>query len=121
MILFVPWNTTVVPPVRVQVFDESGKPAPGIGVEQEWQYQAIGSEPQRAILTTGADGYIALPKRTVRILSRGKHSASQEALYPRCAQMASDLPEAFRLMGRILGRRILPFVMQTILRRDPLS
>ena len=43
--LFVPWNTTVVPPVRVQVFDETGKPAAGVRVEQEWQYTALESQP----------------------------------------------------------------------------
>ena len=34
VLVFMPWNTTVVPAVRVQVFDESGKPGPGIRVEQ---------------------------------------------------------------------------------------
>ena len=67
VILVVPWKTTVVPPVRVQVLDESGKPAASIRVEQEWQYIAIGSEPQRAISATGLDGYVVLPKRSARI------------------------------------------------------
>jgi hypothetical protein len=67
VVLIVPWNTTVVPAVRVQVFDETGKPAAGVRIEQEWQYTALDSDPQRSILTTGSDGYVILPKRSVRI------------------------------------------------------
>jgi len=81
-LLFVPWNTTVAPAVRAQVFDERGKPAAGIRVEQEWEYLAIGSEPQRAISTTGSDGYAAFPKRSVRISLARKAISFVRSLAP---------------------------------------
>jgi hypothetical protein len=65
--MLVPWNTIVVPAVRVQVFDEAGKPAPAVRVEQEWQFFASNSDLERATSTTDAAGYVTLPKRTVRI------------------------------------------------------
>ena len=65
--MLVPWNTTVVPAVRVQVFDETGKPAAGVRVQQEWQFFASNSDLERATSTTDAAGYVSLPKRTVRI------------------------------------------------------
>jgi hypothetical protein len=82
VILFVPWSTTVVPTVRVQVFDESGKPAAGIRVEQEWMYQAIGSDSQRAVSATSADGYIAFPKRSVRMSFARKALSFVRSLAP---------------------------------------
>ena len=82
VILFVPWNTTVVPPVRVRVFDETGKPAAGIRIEQEWIYQAIGSDFQRAISTTDADGYVDFPKRSVRLSFARKALSFVRSLAP---------------------------------------
>ena len=67
VLMLVPWSTTVVPAARVQVFDETGKPAAGVRVEQEWQFFASNSDLERATSTTDAAGYVALPKRTVRI------------------------------------------------------
>ena len=82
MLLFVPWNTKVVPAVRAQVFDETGKPAVGIWVEQQWEYLAIGSEPQRAISITGSDGYAAFPKRSVNISFARKALSFVRSLAP---------------------------------------
>jgi hypothetical protein len=67
VIMFVPWNTTVAPAVRVQVFDETGKPAAGVRVEQEWGYTALESYSERAASVTGPDAYVAFPKRSIRI------------------------------------------------------
>src|SRR5262245_55699125 len=63
----VPWNTTVVPAVRVQVFDETGNPAAGVRVEQEWEYTALESYSQRAVSVTESNGYVSFPKRSIRI------------------------------------------------------
>jgi hypothetical protein len=82
VLLFVPWNTTVVPAVRAQVFDEMGKPAAGIRVEQEWEYLAIGSESQQAISTSGSDGYVVFPKRSVRISFARKALSFVRSLAP---------------------------------------
>jgi hypothetical protein len=83
VILFVPWNTTVVPALRVQVFDETGKPAAaGIRVEQEWIYQAIGSDFQRAGSATSADGYVDFPKRSVRMSFARKTLSFVRSLAP---------------------------------------
>jgi hypothetical protein len=67
VIMLVPWNTTVVPAVRLQVFDESGAPAARVHVEQEWQFFASNSDLERATSQTDAAGFVTLPKRTVRI------------------------------------------------------
>ena len=66
-ILFVPWNTTIVPAARVQVFDETGKPAAGVRVEQEWEYTALDSYTQSAVALTDSDGFVAFPTRSIRI------------------------------------------------------
>ena len=73
VLMLVPWSTTIVPPVRVQVLDETGKPAAGVRVEQEWQFFASNSDLERATSTSDDAGYVTLPKRTVRIslASRG--------------------------------------------------
>src|SRR2546428_7929387 len=67
VIIFVPWNTTIVPPVRVQVFDETGKPAASVRVEQEWEYTALDSYSQSAVALTDSAGFVAFPKRSIRI------------------------------------------------------
>ncbi len=82
VIVLLPWNTTVVPAVRVAVFDENGKPAAGVRVEQEWQYFTVNSEMQRATAATDAAGYVTLPKRTVRISAAGKALGWARSLLP---------------------------------------
>jgi hypothetical protein len=67
VIILVPWNTTVVPAVRVQVFDETGNRAAGVRVEQEWGYTALESYSQRAVSVTDSNGYVSFPKRSLRI------------------------------------------------------
>jgi len=67
IVAFVTWNTTVVPAVRVQVFDETGNPAAGVRVEQEWEYTALESYSQRAVTATDSNGYVSFPKRSLRI------------------------------------------------------
>lgn len=64
---FFPWDTTVVPAVRVQVFDETGKPAAAVRVEQEWEYTALESYSQRAVSVTDSNGFVAFPQRSVRV------------------------------------------------------
>jgi hypothetical protein len=66
-LLFVPWKHTIAPATRVQVFDEAGNPATHVGVEQEWEYFAIGSERQRDVSQTDSGGYVSFPARSVRI------------------------------------------------------
>jgi len=67
LIILMPWNTTVVPAVRIQVFDEAGKPAAGVLAEQKWEFLVPNSHLERATSTTDAAGYVTWPKRTVRI------------------------------------------------------
>ena len=82
VIVLVPWNTTVVPAVCVAVLDETGKPAAGVRIEQEWQYFTINSDMQRATSTTDAAGYVTLPKRTVRISLASKALGLARGLLP---------------------------------------
>jgi hypothetical protein len=86
IVAFVPWNTTVVPAVRVRVFDENGNPAAGVRVEQEWEYTALESYSERAVSATGTDGYVAFPKRSVRLSFARKTIGFAANLFPRiCA------------------------------------
>jgi hypothetical protein len=67
VVVFLPWKTKVVPAVRIQVFDETGKPAARVRVEQEWVYTALDSYFQNAVTESDSDGYVAFPERTIRI------------------------------------------------------
>ncbi|MDX6529240.1 MAG: hypothetical protein QOH41_1530 [Blastocatellia bacterium] len=80
--VLVPWNTPVVPAVRLQVFDETGKPAAGVRVEQEWIYEAIGSDFERATSATDANGYVSFPQRSVRISLARKALSFVRSLAP---------------------------------------
>ena len=82
VLMLVPWSTTVVSAVRVQVFDETGKPAAGVRVEQEWQFFASNSDLERATSTTDAAGYVTLPKRTVRISVASRAFGFARSLLP---------------------------------------
>jgi hypothetical protein len=67
-LLLAPWKTVVAPAARVRVFDESGNPARGVVVKQEWQYIAVGADHEyKEYSRTDADGYVAVPARTLRI------------------------------------------------------
>jgi len=66
-LLFVPWEHAVAPATRVQVLDEVGNPATDVRVEQDWEYFALGSQRQREISLTDANGYVSFPARSVRI------------------------------------------------------
>jgi hypothetical protein len=77
-----PWSTAVVPAVRVQVFDETGKAGAGVRVEQEWQFFASNSDLERATSTADAAGYVTLPKRTVRISLASRAFGFARSLLP---------------------------------------
>ena len=82
VLMLVPWDTTVVPAVRVQVFDETGKPAAGVRVEQEWQFFASNSDLERATSMADAAGYVTLPKRIVRISLASRAFGFARSLLP---------------------------------------
>jgi len=82
VLILVPWNTTVVPAVHVQVFDETGKPAAGVRVEQEWQFFAPNSDLARTTSSADASGFITLPKRTVRISLASRAVGFARSLLP---------------------------------------
>jgi hypothetical protein len=67
VLMFVPWKTTVVPAVRLQVLDETGKPAAGVRVKQEWQFLGVDPESQLATSVTDSNGFVAFPARAVKI------------------------------------------------------
>jgi hypothetical protein len=81
-LLFLPWNSTVAPGIRIQVLDEAGSPAAGARVEQEWEYFAIGSERHREVSKTDAGGYVAFPQRSVRISPARKMLSFVRSLKP---------------------------------------
>jgi hypothetical protein len=58
---------TVAPEMRVRTLDESGNIAPGIVVQEKWEYRTIGSKAYREVSRADKDGYAFFPKRTERI------------------------------------------------------
>jgi hypothetical protein len=65
--LLYPLEHTVAPALRMRVFDETGNPAAGVVVKQEWEYRVVGSEMQSAYSRTDTDGYVSLPRRSKRV------------------------------------------------------
>jgi hypothetical protein len=86
-LLFLPWNSTVAPRIRIQVLDETGSPAAGVRVEQEWEYFAIGSDRHREISKTDAEGYVAFPQRSVKISAVRKMLSFVISLRPHGPEM----------------------------------
>ena len=82
VLMFVPWKTTVVSAVRLQILDETGKPAAGVRVEQEWQFQGVDPESQRATSVTDSNGFVAFPARAVKISAVRRAPAYAKSLLP---------------------------------------
>ena len=62
-----PRQVVVAPTVDLLVRDETGQPAAGVLVKQEWGYQAPSSSSHAATLRSDSTGHVRFPERAVRI------------------------------------------------------
>lgn len=63
--LLIPWESRVAPQVRIQVLDETGRPAPDVVVTQRWGHFNFGSE-KETYARSNESGYVEFPSRSVR-------------------------------------------------------
>lgn len=66
VVLFYPFETTVVPEWKIRIVDESGTPVKGVVVNQGWRHHSIEIRRQEQRLIADDEGYVTFPRRTVR-------------------------------------------------------
>jgi hypothetical protein len=66
IILFFPFQSTIVPPWRLHVVDDTGAQVPDIKVTEHWQYYLLESEGHEDMLTSDERGRVGFPARTIR-------------------------------------------------------
>jgi hypothetical protein len=66
VMLFYPFETTVVPEWKIHVVDVSGKPVPGVIVNEQWRNHSIEFNCHNEDATTDGQGHVSFPRRTVR-------------------------------------------------------
>jgi hypothetical protein len=66
VVLFYPFETTVVPEWKIRVVDAVGNPVKGVVVNQGWRHHSIEIHRQEQSLVADAEGYVTFPRRTAR-------------------------------------------------------
>jgi hypothetical protein len=66
LLLFYPFQTTVVPQWRIGVVDDSGNAVKGVGVKQGWRHHSAEIRRHEETFVTDQEGYVTFPRRTVR-------------------------------------------------------
>lgn len=66
LLLLYPFETTVVPEWKIRVVNETGKPMPGILVNEGWREHSIELHRNEQALVTDGEGYVYFPRRGVR-------------------------------------------------------
>jgi len=70
--LLFPFETTIVPPWRVQVVDKAGTPLRGVTVTEHWSHSSLEHNGHEAEATTDEGGYVTFPFRTIRASLLGR-------------------------------------------------
>ena len=70
--LLFPFETTIVPPWRVQVVDKAGTPLRGVTVTEHWSHSSLEHDGHEAEATTDEGGYVTFPVRTIRASLLGR-------------------------------------------------
>jgi len=67
VLLFIPFETTVVPMWRLRVVDVNGNACSGMAVHSSWQHYSLELEPMahRDMRLTNPDGYVEFPRRPI--------------------------------------------------------
>ena len=66
LVLFYPFETTIVPAWKVRIIDESGKPVLTAPVSERWRHHSIETHGHNETSITDDEGYVSFPRRTVR-------------------------------------------------------
>jgi hypothetical protein len=66
ILLFYPFETTVVPEWKIRVIDEAGKPLQNIVVNELWRHHSLEFQRHNEDRITDIQGYVLFPRRTVR-------------------------------------------------------
>jgi hypothetical protein len=66
VLLLYPFKTRVVPPWRLCVADEEGRPIPKMAVRYFWRHYSIDWESKDEWAKTDANGCVSFPERTTR-------------------------------------------------------
>jgi hypothetical protein len=66
LLMVYPYESSVVPAVRIQVLDVEGKPASNVLIKQEWLHFSIESNKNIQYSRTDDWGYVSFPERTAR-------------------------------------------------------
>jgi hypothetical protein len=66
IILFFPFQSTIVPPWRLRIVDDAGAQVAGVNVTEHWQHYLLETEGHEAMLVTDERGRVDFPARTIR-------------------------------------------------------
>ena len=66
LLLFYPFETTVVPEWTIRVVDETIKPVPNVVVREQWRNHSVEFHGHNEDRITDNEGYVSFPRRTVR-------------------------------------------------------
>src|SRR5438876_3234870 len=66
VLLFYPFETTVVPEWKLRVVDQTGQPLRGNRVRESWYHYALGTQSLEEELLSAGDGYVQFPRRAIR-------------------------------------------------------
>jgi len=66
VLLFIPYESVVVPEWRIRVADENGQPVAGVDVHQEWTHPLMDGHIAHFVETSDRDGWVSFPRRNIR-------------------------------------------------------
>lgn len=66
VLLFYPFDTTVVPEWKLRVVDQTGQRLRGNRVRESWCHYTLETQDHEEELFTDADGYVQFPRRAIR-------------------------------------------------------
>src|SRR5882724_6377035 len=66
VLLFYPFETTVVPEWNMRITDESGKPVLKVVVSELWRHHSVEFHGHSEDRMTDSEGFVSFPRRTVR-------------------------------------------------------
>lgn len=66
ILVFYPFETTVVPEWNMRIIDASGNPVPKAVVSERWRHHSIETHGHNESGTTDSEGYVSFPRRAIR-------------------------------------------------------
>jgi hypothetical protein len=66
VLLFYPFDLTVVPEWKLRIVDQTGQRLRGNRVRQSWSHYTLENQSHEEELLSDGDGYVKFPRRTIR-------------------------------------------------------